>query len=198
MKNSSALGSLAIGRASKKARRLRADIIFFDEVGWSFQERVTHTWAPRGKPPVLRRKSQRRELSSAVGLSISGKIYKRHFRRAIDGELIIEVLKHIHRQVGGRFILIWDRAPTHRAQVVSQYLSNQPEIYPEWLPAYAPELNPEEYCHGNVKERIRNSAPQSVAEMQTLVDRGFARLRQRPDLLLGFFHHAGLTVKQLW
>jgi hypothetical protein len=30
------------------------------------------------------------------------------------------------------------------------------------------------------------------------VDRGFARLRQRPDLILGFFRHAGLSVTQLW
>lgn len=81
---------------------------------------------------------------------------------------------------------------------MAQYLGDQTEIYAEWLPAYAPELNPEEYCHGNVKERIRNSTPQPVAEMQALVDRGFARLRRRPDLLLGFFHHAGLTVKRLW
>jgi transposase len=170
----------------------------FDEVGWSFQERVRHTWAPRGKPPIIRRKSGRRELSTAVGLSISGKIYKRHFRRPINGELIVVALKHIHRQVGERFILVWDRAPIHRAKVVRRYLDNQSEIYEEWLPAYAPDLNPEEYCHGNVKERIRNSTPQSVVEMQAIVDRGFARLRRRPDLLLGFFHHAGLTVKQLW
>jgi transposase len=159
---------------------------------------VAHTWAPRGKPPVLRRKGARRELSTAVGLSIGGKIYKRHFRRPIDGDLVVRALKHIHRYVGGGLILIWDRAPTHRARVVQAYMRGQPEIYQEWLPAYAPDLNPEEFCHGNVKERIRNGTPQTVAEIQEMVDRGFARLRRRPDLLLSFFHHAGLTVKQLW
>lgn len=159
---------------------------------------MRHTWAPRGKPPLLRRKSQRRELSTAVGLTIHGKIYKRHFRRPIDGRLIVETLKHLNRLIGRRFILIWDRASIHRATVVREYLNKHPEIFEEFLPAYAPDLNPEEYCHGNVKQRIRNSTPQSVGEMQTLVDRGFARLRHRPDLLLGFFHHAGLTVNQLW
>ena len=159
---------------------------------------MTHTWAERGRPPVLRRKSGRRELSTAVGLSLRGRIYKRHFRRPIDGGLIVEALEHIRRHVGGRFILVWDRAPTHRARVVGDYLSAHSEIYEERLPSYAPELNPEEYCHGNVKERIRNSTPQSAAEIQAMVDRGFARLRQRPDLLLGFFHHAGLAVTQLW
>lgn len=147
---------------------------------------------------MLRRKSGRRELSTAVGLSLRGRIYKRHFRRPINGDLIVVALEHIRRQVDGRFILIWDRAPIHRAQVVTDYLQAHRDIYEERLPPYAPELNPEEYCHGNVKERIRNSTPQSVAEIQAMVDRGFARLRRRPDLLLGFFRHAGLAVTQLW
>jgi transposase len=29
-------------------------------------------------------------------------------------------------------------------------------------------------------------------------DNGFARLRHRPDLIISFIHHAGLSVKQLW
>jgi hypothetical protein len=35
-------------------------------------------------------------------------------------------------------------------------------------------------------------------ELLTIVNRGFARLRHRPDLTLSFFRHAGLSVKQLW
>lgn len=66
------------------------------------------------------------------------------------------------------------------------------------MPAYAPEVNPEEYCHGNVKQRLKNATPSSVAEIRKNIDRGFARLRRRPDMLLGFIHKAGLVVKQLW
>ncbi len=67
----------------------------------------------------------------------------------------------------------------------------------EELPADAPQLNPEEYCHGNVKQRLENARPASKEEIRTMLDRGFARLRRRPDLLLGFFHTAGLSVRQL-
>lgn len=34
-------------------------------------------------------------------------------------------------------------------------------------------------------------------KLKSLLDRGFARLRRRPDLLLSFFHAAGLSVRQL-
>lgn len=67
----------------------------------------------------------------------------------------------------------------------------------EELPAYSPELNPEEYCQGNVKQRLKNARPAHTAEMRSMLDRGFARLRPRPDLLLSFFHAAGLPVNPL-
>jgi transposase len=141
---------------------------------------------------------ERRVLSAAVGLTLSGRIYKRQFDGTVDGRRVVEALKHIGRHVEGCWILVWDRAPTHRAGVVAAYLGAHPEIIVEWLPPYAPELNAEEYCHGNVKRHLKNAVPATREELKLIVDRGFARLRHRPDLMLSFFHRAGLSVKQLW
>ena len=106
-------------------------------------------------------------------------------------------LKHVQQQIPGKFILIWDRASIHTSKKTKAYLRNQPEIFVEELPAYAPQLNPEEYCHGNVKQRLKNARPETKKEICSMLDRGFARLRRRPDLLIGFFHTAGLSVRQL-
>lgn len=141
---------------------------------------------------------ERRVLSAAVGLTLSGHIYKRQFDGAIDGLRVVEALEHIGRQIKGCWLLVWDRAPIHRAGVVTVYLAAHPEIIVEWLPPYAPELNAEEYCHGNVKRHLKNAVPATREELRVMVNRGFARLRRRPDLMLSFFHRAGLSVKQLW
>ena len=172
-------------------------IVFVDETGFSFQTRVARTWAPRGCPPVLRRKSQRRQLSTIVALTLSGRIYKLHSRVALRGPAVVKLLRHLRACLKRPLIVIWDRASTHCSRVVKEYLSSHKEIVVEWLPPYAPELNPEEYCHGNVKEQLRNATPATVEEMRQQVDRGFNRLRKRPDLLLSFFRHAGLRVKHL-
>ena len=82
--------------------------------------------------------------------------------------------------------------------MVQHYLAMHPEIHIEFLPAYAPELNPEEYCHGNIKGDLRNAVFLSTTDIRKNLDRGFGRLRRRPDLLLAFFHHAGLSLNQLW
>jgi transposase len=181
----------------KKAHRRGAVIVFIDETGFSFQVGTDTTWAPEGRTPVLRRVSKRRQVSTAIGVSTSGGIYKKHFDHAIHGEDTVAHLEHLCRQVPGAKILIWDRLRAHRSAVVKAFLAEHPEIDVEWLPPYAPELNPEEDCHGNVKQRMRNATPETEADIREQANRGFARLRRRPDLLLSFFRNAGLRVKRL-
>jgi transposase len=128
---------------------------------------------------------------------MSGKIYKRHFEGSIKSDQIVATLQHVQRHQPGKIVLIWDRARTHKSKKTQAYLALHPEIYQEELPPYAPELNPEEYCHGNIKHHLKNARPFDKREMRLMLNGGFARLRHRPDLLLSFFHAAGLVVKQL-
>ena len=173
--------------------------MFEDEFGFSYAEPVSFTWAPKGQTPQLKRITKfRRETSTMVGLTISGKIYKRHFDGSINAEKLISGLEHFRRHISKPMILIWDRSPVHRAKVVTTYLEKHPDIHREYLPGYAPELNPEEYCHGNVKRRLKHAIFRSKSEIRCGLDRGFSRLRKRPDILLGCFQHAGLKLKQLW
>jgi len=172
--------------------------VFFDEFGFSYLEPLATTWARKGKRPVLRRVARdRRVLSTAIALTMSGKIYKCHFEGFIKSDQVIATLEHVLRHVPGKIILIWDRARTHKSRKTQTFLAAHPEICVEELPAYAPELNPEEYCHGNVKHHLKNARLTDKAQMRQMLNRGFARLRHRPDLLLSFLHAAGLSVRQL-
>ena len=191
------MASGTLAQNQKKAKRRRAVIVFLDETGFSFQMRPTRTWAPRRQPPVLRCKSQRRQLSTIAALTLNGRIYKRHYRESIRAPQVVRMLRHLRSCLGRPILVVWDRSQTHRARLVKEYLATDRKIIVEWLPPYAPELNPEEYCHGNVKQQLRNTTPASVDEMQRQVDRSFNRLRKRPDLLLSFFRHARLGVKRL-
>jgi len=133
-----------------------------------------------------------------VGLTNSGKIYKRHFDGSINAEKLLVGLEHLVRHIKGPLILIWDQSRTHKAKIVKAFLEKHPKIHVEYLPAYAPELNPEEYCHGNVKRHMKNAILHSKIEIRSSLNQGFARLRKRPDILLSCFQHAGLKLNQLW
>jgi transposase len=174
-------------------------IVFYDEFGCSFLERLSRTWAPQGQRPLLKRVTrERRVLTTAVGLTLAGKLYKRYFEGGMDSQDVITTMAHLRRYMPDGFILICDRAPIHTSEAVVRYWWDHPEIVVEPLPPYAPELNPEEYCHGNVKARRANAIPATKSELQGHLERGFRRLRRRPDLLLAFVHAAGLSVRQLW
>jgi transposase len=130
--------------------------VLIDEFGYSFGEALAPTWAPRGQTPVVKRVTTlRRELSTLVGLSISGRIYKCHFKGSIKAPEIVAGLAHIQRHVHRPMIVIWDRSRAHRSAFVKTYLAYHPSILIEELPPYAPDLNPEEACHGTVKQRLR-------------------------------------------
>jgi transposase len=171
--------------------------VFLDEFGFSFLETMATTWAPKGQRPIFRRVTKdRRALSTIAALTLTGKVYKLHFAGSLSGEQVTQFLKHLQRHVPGNLILIWDRARIHTGATAQAYLQDHPEIRSESLPAYAPELNPEEYCHGNVKRYLKNARPEDKKDMQTLLNHGFNRLRRKPSLLLKFFHSAGLNVRQ--
>jgi hypothetical protein len=107
-------------------------IVFIDETGFSFRLGTAKTWAPKGHTPVLRRVSKRRQVSTAVGLTLSGRIYKRHFDHAIHGADTVELLEHLRRKIRGPMILIWDHLQAHRSTVVRGFLAGHPEIGVEW------------------------------------------------------------------
>jgi DDE superfamily endonuclease len=67
---------------------------------------------------MLRRLSKRRELSTAIALTLSGRICTRHVPQASRGTDMVVALQHVRRHLPGPLLVIWDRSTTHRALVV--------------------------------------------------------------------------------
>src|SRR3712207_3352104 len=185
-------------RSKKKAHREGRTLLFLDETGHSFRQRPGTTWAPRGATPVLRRVSKRREVSSIVAVAPDGRLCARHFRGSVSSRTVILALRHFRRKVGAPLLVIRDRLTAHRARRTAASLAARPQDFAvAYLPAYAPELDPEEPCNACVKRAMENALPSCVADLHRLVRRGFRRLQHRPELIVGCFRHAGLRVAQL-
>jgi transposase len=128
----------------------------------------------------------------------SARLHARHFGGSIHGEQVITALRYFRRRIGRPLIVIWDRLNAHRATCVQAFVAAHSHDYRlEWLPPYAPELNPEELCNGAVKRELLNALPDSVAELHRQARRSFIRLGRRSAHLHGFFAHAGLSVPPL-
>ena len=76
------------------------DVVFSDEFGWSFLERLRRTWAPRSQRPIVRRVTKHwRVLTTIAGLTLSGRIIKRHFVGGMKSCHMSEVLEHLRRNL---------------------------------------------------------------------------------------------------
>ena len=63
----------------------------------------------------------------------------------------------------------------------------------EWLPPYAPELNPVEYLWSYLDATdLANFAPDDLGELETQLRRGIRRVRRKDDLPFAFLKHSGL------
>lgn len=141
--------------------------------------------------------SKRREVSSIVAVTPDGRLYARHVRGSVSSPTVILALRYFRQQIGKPLLVIWDRLNAHRAHRTATFLAaHRRDFAVAYLPAYAPELNPEEPCNACVKRAMENALPNSIADLHRLARREFRRLQQRPDLVVGCFRHAGLRVTQ--
>jgi transposase len=143
--------------------------------------------------------SQRRELSTIAALvapvQTTARLLACHVPGTVHGPQVVRALQTFRRRIGRPLRIVWDRLPAHKSHEVTAFLAAHPDDYEvEWLPSYAPELNPEELCNGAVARDLRNALPGSVADLRCQVRRSFRRLGRRPALLRSFFAHAGLDV----
>jgi transposase len=67
-------------------------------------------------------------------------------RGSVRSPQVVEFLTHLLRHLPGNVLVVWDRLAQHRSRLVRDFIAGQGgRLAVEWLPAYAPELNPAEY-----------------------------------------------------
>ena len=193
-----------VSPAKKNAQRRGATLVFLDESGFMLTPLVRRTFAPRGKTPIHKCWDRHDRISaiSAITLSPRQQRLGLYFRLLEDGrnvraEDIVEFLRLLRRQIQRPLDVIWDRINIHdNSRVVQHYLSQNRHVQTHRLPAYAPELNPDEGVWNHTKfARLSNYAAADVNELRRTVYGELERLRKRSDLLRSFVRHSGLPVR---
>jgi hypothetical protein len=130
----------------KGAAARHQTILFIDESGFYPLASVVRTYAPVGQTPILRERWTRDHLSATSAISPEGNLYFHCQDHAIASGDVVACLEHLLREVPGRMVLIRDGSPIHRSHTIEEFLANgaAQRLHLERLPAYAPELNPDE------------------------------------------------------
>ena len=193
----------ALAAGKKNARRRRAWLVFEDESGLSQQPVVRRTWAPRGHPPILRHTLnswKRLSVATALGFRWDGHRARLYFQTrsgTYTTAPLITFLRTLKRHFRGHpVLLLWDRLGAHKSHQMYAYLARERYwLTTEFLPPYAPELNPVERVWGNVKGReLANHCATDLADLARPLHRGMRRVRRHRQLPFSFLQHAGLAL----
>lgn len=185
----------ALAGAKKNARKQGRVIVFVDESGLSERPTRVRTWAPRGQTPVVQYSFNWKQLSVIAGASW-WQIYFRLFPGTIRAPHCIEFLQALRRQIDQKLLIIWDGLAVHKSRKVKQYLDSlDGEVQVEFLPAYAPELNPVEYLFGHLKpHELGNFCPSSFQHLTDFARRRLRSIQRRPTLVRAFWKQAELPL----
>ena len=90
-----------------------------------------------------------------------------------------ELLRHLRGQV----VALLDGCSIHRDRKVVEFCRHHRRLHLEWFPAYAPELNPEEYVWTQTKRKVSNASVENRDELLDLVVDGLCDVKTSPSLL---------------
>ena len=179
--------------AKKIAARQRRTIVFIDESGLSERPCRARTWAPKGQTPVLQYVFGWKQLSVIAGASFV-RFYFRFFPGAIKAPQIVEFLRALKASIGRKLLIVWDGLRAHRSRLVHQYVASQRgAIALEFLPPYAPELNPVEYIWGYLKTHaMPNFCAKDLGHLKRQAGSRLRSMQRRPTLVGAFWRQAEL------
>ncbi|MGQ9492645.1 MAG: transposase [Anaerolineae bacterium] len=112
----------------------------------------------------------------------------------INFEKVIEFIILLHRYPRRKFILVLDRYSAHR-KAVRLVQEEHPDWFEvEWLPAYAPDLNPVEMVWNHSKYGdLANLIPEDVDDLHQAVATSLENTGPQTQLMRSFSRYAGLN-----
>lgn len=149
-------------------------IAWGDEMRVGLIGQVRRVWAPRGVK--VRQKVERRYEWAYLNLAVNGiegKLYW-SWTPNMRQEATVEVVKEWQEE--GIEVLIWDRAPSHRARQVKEIGVRLIE-----QPPYSPELNPSERVFEELRRVVEGKVYGDIEKKKAVIEREIRRLAADPE-----------------
>ena len=106
----------------------------------------------------------------------------------MTAERFIEFVKKLRKDVGLPIIVIADNASYHNGKAAQEYAQESGgEVIIHNLPAYAPELNPDEQVWNHAKSRLSRMPFINLEEMKAAAFRVLRSIQADAALILSFF-----------
>ena len=176
-------------KIAARAKAEGAVIHWGDETGISNQAVYGRSFAAKGQTPVLRRPAKRQTLSMISAVTNRGTLRFMLYEGALNAALFLAFLQRLVRSARSKVFLIVDNLKVHKAEKVQAWVAqHRDKIELFFLPAYAPEHNPDEFLPSELKRRLgRRPAVKDKAGLERRLRGYLRRLQRQPDRVRAFF-----------
>ena len=174
-----------------RAKQEKAEIHWVDETGVQTGANRVRGFSPKGETLVIRMVAKKSHVSMISAITNGGKVRFMMYQETMNSELLIKFMTRLIKDAGRKVFLILDNLRVHHSKNVKQWLEEHREqIEVFHLPSYSPELNPDEYLNGNLKNKVHSGKPVRIREDLEKKTRSFMRtLLKRPAHVRSYFKH---------
>lgn len=175
-----------------RAKTEGAQIHWGDETGVRNHCQHERGYAPRGRTPVRERAAKRFGTNIISSVTNRGKLRFMGYEENFTAEVFIRFLRRLIEDTDAKVFLIVDNLRVHHARKVREWVAaRRDRIELFYLPAYSPELNPDEYLNNDLKGGIRRMPPaRECGELKNQVHSHMRMLQRRPSRVQAYFRHA--------
>ena len=174
-----------------RAKQEGAEIHWGDETGVRSDCQHGRGYAPKGQTPVIRVSAKRTSINMISSITNQGKVRFMLYQDTMNAKMFIKFIKQLLKEADRKIFLILDNLRVHHARVVKNWLKDYTKaIELFFLPAYSPELNPDEYLNGDLKAGVHSRSPARDTEgLKKKVRSHMTKLQKLPNRVKKYFHH---------
>jgi transposase len=173
----------------RRAKAEGAEIHWGDETGLSNQANYGRSFAPKSQTPIILRPAKRFTCSVISSLTNRGTLRFMIYDGALNAALFLNFLRRLVKGARRKILLIVDNLRVHRAKRVAAWVqANRHRIELVYLPPYAPEHNPDEFMHNDLKQTMaRRCIPKDKAGLKAFLRSHMHRLQKTLAKVCAFF-----------
>ncbi len=178
----------------KRAALLDGEVFWGDETGISNQCQHVRGYAPKGQTPIIQTQAKRFRTNLISAVNNQGKLRFMIYQETMTAKVLIRFMKRLIKDSDRRVFLILDNLRVHHAKIVKAWLGkNKDRIEVYYLPAYTPEMNPDEYLNCDLKQGIRASSPaRTQGQLEKKVLSHMRKLQALPSRVKSYFLHPAI------
>ena len=136
-----------------EAKREGAEIHWGDEMGLRSDHQAGTSYGRKGQTPVVPGTGQRWRCNMISSITGRGTLRFMVFKHRFNADVFIEFMRRLIKSAGRKVFLIVEGHPAHKARKIKQWLAeHEDQIRLILLPAYSPDMNPDEFLNHDVKQ----------------------------------------------